>query len=165
MNTNLLLMKLAKKNKGQYFKMAWCSDVSMSAEAKRQGLQAVKIVESTVRYGINRSNIKTVKERMLLKAFENGGISNDDEKHPLKWGQWKAKHEGVLVEHKEKDYFRFYTSPNKPKSKYLLNGVEISKEDLKNIKIGDKPIVIPSYWTSNVEETMTVKVENIIDIY
>jgi hypothetical protein len=164
-------MKLAKKNKGQAFKMSWCSDVSMSAEAKRQGLQAVKIVESNIRYGVKYSNIQSVKERRLLKAFENGGISNSDEnnsEHQLKWGQWKAKYEGVLIEHKEKDYFRFYTSTLKnhvPKCKYLLNGVEITKQELMDLKIGEKPVVINSYWNSNVEETMTVKVENIIDIY
>jgi hypothetical protein len=164
MNTNLLLMKLAKKNKGSYFKMSWCSDVSMSADAKKQGLQAVKIVESTVRYGLRYSNIKSVKERRLMKAFENGGIKDEGEGQ-LKWGQWKAKYEGILVEHKEKDYFRFYTSPNKPNVKFILNGVEITKQELMDLKIGEKPVVINSYWNSNVEGTMTVKVENIIDIY
>ena len=155
MNTNLLLMKLSTKRNGQYFNMVWASDVKMTASARKQGLQAVKVVTSTVRKGIKYSNMKSVR----LSARENGDNSSQVITNSLPWGSWKPGNEGLLIEHNNTNYLRVYSSPNKPKSIYLLNGKEISKENLKRLGI-----VQESYWSTNLPACFTIKVENIADI-
>jgi hypothetical protein len=155
MNTNLLLMKLSTKRNGQYFNMVWASDVKMTASARKQGQQAVKIVTSTVRKGIKYSNMKSVR----LDARENGDNSSTIITNSLPWGSWKPGNEGLLIEHNNTNYLRVYSSPNKPKSIYFLNGKEISKADLKA-----KNIVLDSYWSTNLPACFTVKVENIAEV-
>lgn len=152
MNTNLLLMKLSQKRNGQFFKMVWTSDVKMTATARKQGIQAVKIVTSTVRKGIKYSNLKSV--RLASTQYELKSLD-----HSLPWGFWKPGNEGLLIEHNNTNYLRVYSTPNKPKSIYLLNGKEISKETLKNLGI-----VQESYWSTNLPACFTIKVENIADI-
>lgn len=156
MNTNLLLMKLSKKRNGQFFNMTWTSDVKMTAAAKKQGLQAVKIVTSTVRKGIKYSNLKSVR----LNERENGNFSSTIITNSLPWGSWKQGNEGLLIEHNNTNYLRVYSSPNKPKAIYLLNGKEISKETLKALGI-----VQESYWSTNLPPCFTIKVENIADVF
>lgn len=159
MNINLLNMTLKKIKAGQWFKVKWTTDLPLTAEAKRRGFVAYKRTTATVRYGINYKNIASVKSRFQAK-YQNGEIDTppSEVKHELPWGQWKEGHEGVLIEHKGKDYLRVYTSPNPFKSEYFVNGEAITKEGIMTLGI-----VQSSYWKKPEykPEALTVNITNI----
>lgn len=156
MNTNLIIFSLKSIRKGQWFSMSYTSDLPLTAKAKREGFVAYKRTKATVRYGINYKNISTVKERFELKA-QTEGLSEVVE-HPLPWGAWKPGYEGILVEHKNNDYLRVYTSPNTFKSDYFVNGQQITKEGLMTLGI-----IQPSYFKKpeSRPEALTIKTANI----
>ena len=156
MNINRVIMSLKSINKGQWFKIRWTSDLPLTAAAKRQGYVAYKCTEATVRYGINYKNIGTVQARFQAK-YDAG----EEVKHELPWGQWKVGHEGILIEHKDNDYLRVYTSPNPFKSVYFVNGQPITKEGVMTLGI-----VQNSYWKKpeHKPEALTVKIGNIESI-
>ena len=79
----------------------------------------------------------------------------------LPWGNWVKDYEGLLIESNGKIYVRFYTTPNKPQSKFILNGKEITKDELKELGVMQK-----SYW-NNCEPTdcMTVQIKNIKEVF
>lgn len=149
MNTNMILQTLKTINKGQWFKLSYVSDLPLTAQARRDGYVVYKRCSMTARYGIQYRNIAKVQERFEDKA---------DVKHELSWGQWVPGHEGTLIEHKGAKYLRVYTSPNKSKNEYFVNGTAITKEGLMVLGIIQK-----SYWNrkGTVPDCMTIKVENI----
>lgn len=153
MNTNLLINTLGAKNNGAFFKIFYITDVSISAQAKRDGNVVIKCTTATVRKEINYDKMKSVQAKVA-----QGKVLT----HKLPFGNWAEGHEGLLIEHKGKTYVRLYNSPNKPKSDYFLNGRPIEKEKLKNMGI-----VLNSYWnkSSSVPDCITVNVANIQEIY
>ena len=158
MNINMMMSKLNIKNKGQFFKVSWISDVPVKAGFKRQGISVNKLTTTTSRYGIKYTNIKSVQMKV-----EKGEINLT---HELPWGNWKSGYEGILIDHTNKageqnTYLRLYTTPNKAEVSYFMNGKSISKAEL--ISSG---VVQDSYWkkdNSNID-CFTVNVRNIIDI-
>ena len=153
MNRNMMLKVLQNKNKGQWFRVAWVSDLPVKAAYKRGGTVVNKRTVTTARFGINYSNMKSVQAK-VERGFEL--------KHELPWGSWDDQYPGILINHKGQTYIRLYNSPNKPKSEYFLNGKPITKEEL--IQTG---VVQDSYWKKNSEptEVFTIKVENIENIF
>lgn len=153
MNTNLIISKIASKNKGQFFKIGYITDVPMSAKGKKEGHIVLKYTRATVRWGINFSNIKAVQERRAESVVEKT-------EHDLPWGTWSATHPGLVIEHKGIEYIRLYTTPNKNRSTFYLDGRPIDVEVLK--KTG---YIIPSYWNKKPMECLTIKAGNIQDIF
>ena len=83
-----------------------------------------KEVTALVRKGINRQN---------LARFKNG--LEEYKPASLPWGKWKEGMEGVIIEHtnakgETQNYVRLYTTNNKPKVKYFINGNEVPKDRL-----------------------------------
>lgn len=159
MNINMLISKLNKKNKGQWFKAVWVSDVPVKAAYKRKGIIVNKMSYGTVRYGINYSNMKSVIQKTVTGQIERT--------HELPWGKWMEGYEGILIEHTNKKgekniYLRVYTSPNKTLVSYFLNGSPITKEKLKSLGY-----VQESVWNKNPDDVdcFTLNVTNITDIY
>lgn len=159
MNTNLLINKLSSKHNGTWFRMSWCTDVPITANAKKAGVTVLKYTTATVRKGIKYSNIASVKEKVAAGKI--------DPKHELSWGQWKAGYAGLLIEHTNKqgiykEYVRLYGSPNKSNVQYFYNGRPITKEQLK-----DLGVVQASYWNKSSEpsECFTVCTANVQDIW
>lgn len=157
MNTNMMLAKLKNKNKGQWFKCFWISDVPIKASAKKGGIVVNKLTEATVRYGIDYKNQKSVQAKMEA-GYEL--------KHDLPWGSWRPGLEGVLIDHTNKageqnTYIRLYGSPNKSKVQYFLNGKPIEIEQLKSLGY-----VQESYWNKSGEkpDCFTVNIRNITGI-
>lgn len=155
MNINLLISKLNQKNKGQWFKAVWVSDVPLKASAKRNSVVVNKMTYATVRYGIDYSNMKSTK-----KKVQNGLTPS----HELPWGKWVDGKEGILIEHTNKNgdknvYLRLYSSPNKSRVKYFLNGKPIEKEKLKALGY-----VQDSVWTKSSSDCFTINVANISEI-
>lgn len=157
MNANMIINLLSKKNKGQFFKATYISDVPMTASAKRSGHVVLKYTSGTFRWGIKYSNLKNVKVRDEAAKMKGETIS-----HELTWGTWSTEHPDLVIEHKGIKYIRLYMTPNKSKSEYFVDGRPISIEELKNMGI-----VLPSYWKKGdyKPECITVKAENIQDIF
>lgn len=152
MNTNMIINKLSTKRNGQFFNISYVSDLPMTAKAKREGIVALKITKATVRKGISYKNMKSVQERLGDRI---------NEPLDLPWGSWIPEHRGLLIEHKGKTYLRLYNSPNKNKSIYLVNGKEISLDELKSMGI-----VQNSYWNKTGKpDCLTVNTANIEEIF
>ena len=152
MNTNFIINTLATKNNGAFFRISYCTDLPLTASAKRTGITAIKLTVSTVRKGIAYDNMKSVQAKV-----EQG----KELTHILPWGSWKSGYKGLIIEHKEKTYLRLYSSPNKSKSKYFLNGVEVTKEQMKNANV-----VQNSYWNKpdTIPDCITVNTANVQEI-
>ena len=152
MNTSMIINKLSTKRNGQFFNISYVSDLPMTAKAKREGIVALKITKATVRKGISYKNMKSVQERLGDRI---------NEPLDLPWGSWVPEHRGLLIEHKGKTYLRLYNSPNKNKSVYLVNGKEVSLDELKSMGI-----VQNSYWNKTGKpDCLTVNTANIEEIF
>lgn len=157
MNANMMMEILKQKNKGQWFKCFWTSDVPVKASAKRNGVVVNKMSEATVRFGINYASQKKVQAKVEA-GYELS--------HELPWGSWRPGFEGIIIDHTNKageqnSYLRLYPSPNKTKVKFFLNGKPIGKEELKALGY-----VQESYWNKKAEDVdcFTVNIRNISDI-
>lgn len=157
MNTNMIIAKLSNKTKGSWFKMSYISDLPMTAQAKREGMVALKYTTGTFRWGISYKNLKSVKTKDEATKLSGGVVD-----HSLKWGTWDEQYPELIINHKGQQYVRLYSSPNKSKSTYYLNGRPISKEDLMALGIIQK-----SYWNkpAGSAECMTMKAGNIQEIF
>lgn len=153
MNTTAIIEALNKKQNGSFFKVRLVSPVSLNAAAKRSGVVAYKITEMTVRKGIDYKAQKSVQAKV-----DAGKILV----HDLPWGTWMKGQEGLIIDHKGSQYVRLYSSPNKSTVKYFLNGVEVTRDELK-----DSGHVLSSYFNKPEEkpDAMTVKAENIQKIW
>ena len=165
MKLETLVKELNSKKNGTWFKIEWTTDLNgkLCAAAKREGYIVTKEVSTTVRKGIRYANMASVRERLISEGKfsvdpETGEICVFPDK--LSWGEW-VDGSNVLIKHKEQYYVRLYTSPNKPKVQYFLDGIAIAAEELKN-----KGLLQPAYWArENVEECMTLKVDSVNKIY
>lgn len=153
MNTNAIIARLSTKNKGQFFKASFITDVPVRAFAKARGDVVLKYTIGTFRWGINYKNMAKVKAADALKGGEV--------RHELPFGEWDPQHKGLIINHRNKQYVRLYGSPNKSRVQYYLNGKPIAKEVLKNLDI-----VLPSYWNRKESNGVyTLKAGNIQEIY
>lgn len=165
MTLEKLLKELNGKRNGAWFCIEWTSDLNskLCASAKRNGHVVTKKVSTTVRKGIRYANMASVRARLISEGKflvdpETGETHVFPEK--LSWGEW-VDGSDVLIKHKDQYYVRLYTSPNKPKIQYFLDGIAIDADALK--KTG---FLQPAYWSrENVEECMTLKVSSVNKIY
>jgi hypothetical protein len=165
MKLEQLLKELNNKKNGVWFKIEWTTDLNgkLCAAAKREGHVVTKEVSTTVRKGIRYANMASVRKRFISEGKflvdpETGETHIFPEQ--LSWGEW-VDGSDVLIKHKEQYYVRLYTSPNKPKVKYFLDGVAIAADELR--KLG---LLQPSYWNNEkVQECMTLKVDSVDKIY
>ena len=161
-----LVKILNKKNNGSFFKIHWTTNLNnkQTAKSKNNGDLILKDTFATVRKGVEYKNIKHVQEILMSKGqYKIDPITGKPEvfSECMSWGNWVDGYEGLLIENKGKVYVRLYTSPNKPNSKYFLNGKEVSKDELKKLGVMQK-----SYWNkSEPTDCMTVKIKNIKEIY
>lgn len=164
MTINDITTILSKKQNGAFIKVDYKSDVALTAAAQKSGHTAFKVVTTTIRKGVNYANLKSTKEKL---AKVDGSAEYAKVIKPLSWGEYTKGHEGLIIQHTPKStgkltyYLRAYTSPNKPRSQYFLDGKAVTREYLQN-----SGLVKDSYWTPNKSDgVMNIKVENIIHIY
>lgn len=118
---------LGKKQKGTYVKIGWKSNIE-SAKARKMGIEVVKETDATVRWGINYSNLKKVKE---LKAEQGVGAQANTRK------PWYRHLEATphIIEHlndPNKQYLQLFTINRKGyiKTKYYINGELKTKQEV-----------------------------------
>lgn len=118
MTRNELLAVIENKKKGTY------SSIKYESEKVVKNKVIKKVTSAVVRLNISYKNTKTFKE------------SGKTEVQPLAWGAWLI--DGLLINHTNKkgeynEYLRMYFTNNKKlkfKTKYFLNGVETTKQEL-----------------------------------
>lgn len=165
MKLETLLKKLNSKKNGAWFKIEWTTDLNgkLCAAAKREGHVVTKEVSTTVRKGIHYANMASVRERLISEGkFLVDPKTGETHVIPdkLSWGEW-VDGSNILIKHKDQYYVRLYTSPNKPRIQYFLDGIAITAKELKN-----KGLLQPAYWNrDNVDECMTLKIDNVDKIY
>lgn len=118
---------LGKKQKGTYVKIGWKSNIE-SAKARKMGVEVVKETDATVRWGVNYSNLKRVKE---LKAEQNVESQVNTRK------PWYRHLEATphIIEHlsdSTKQYLQLFTINRKGyiKTKYYINGELKTKQEV-----------------------------------
>ena len=151
-----LKKELAKRHKGTLLSIEYKSTPTLTAQAKRDGTKLEKYTKTTARFGVNYSNIKAVKEQRELDK-QNGIVRQQ------KTIWWNLIDNNTIKVHKENGnkYLTLTTSKlAKPKVKYMLNGKEITKDELQ--KSG---LVVNSYFTEKEPiQQYDINIDNIISI-
>lgn len=148
--------ELAKRRKGTLISVEYKSSPTLNAQAKASGIKVEKITKTVARFGVNYSNIKAVKEQRELDK-QNGIVRQQK----TIWWNWLDN--GTIKEHNTNGnkYLTLTTSKiAKPKVKYLLNGKEITKEQLQ-----EQNVIINSYWNEKEPiQQYDVNIDNLIKI-
>ena len=134
MTTQEILNQMGNVKKGKYVSLKKKKDLGNGIE---------KISDLVISLGVDYANMK------VAEGKEVGG---------LPWGKWVEGLEGLVIEHKGNYYLRVASSySNNGKSIYLLNGNEISKEEVIAI-LGEKKVL------SANPDVYNIKFENILEL-
>ncbi len=134
MTNEEILNKMGNVKKGKYISLKKKKDLGNGIE---------KISDLVIRLGVDYANME------VAKGKEVGS---------LPWGNWVEGLEGLVIEHKGNYYLRVASSySNNGKSIYLLNGNEISKEEVVNL-VGEKKL------ESKALDIYNIKFENILEL-
>lgn len=129
MNNVYANIKVATLKPGTFFKMAYVSDVTLSAAGRKAGVHVLKRVIGTYRVGISYKNTK----KAIARAEAKGVKMEDVTKLP--WGQWKDDSCRIICHTNKagqyKEYLRVYDTPNKPKVQYYIDSTPVTKEYLR----------------------------------
>ena len=140
---------------GTFTRIKYKSDASLSAKAKKEGHTVVKLVEKTVRFGVNYFEIESVKEREAART---------EPKREMKQ-LYESLIPNTLYKHIEKEtlYIQFATVPEggHTNTEWLIDGNPATLDDVKNCGY-----VINSYWnkTGDAPEVQKIKLENVISV-
>lgn len=140
------MQEIKSKKKGTFQHIKVESQNGFLKKGKESNL--VKIIDMCVRFGVRRSNIKIVQE--INQRNQANGIESNGK-------TWGTPIDEYFKEHKGNIYLKcFLKKGSKPKVKYLLDNVEVSKEWL----IENKYI---STTQSNYGEVgdLSINIENI----
>lgn len=153
------ILSIAKNIRGGTItRIAYKTEVPLKAEFKKQGYKITKVVETSVRFGVNYNHIAAVIARKSAADYVARPYTN--------------KYEWVLfnrVKHhieKNKDYIVVATLPkgHHTKVKYLLEGSIMGTLDMGDSIDGHyKGIVIDSYFkpSNYIDEVKTICFDNI----
>ena len=146
--------ELGLRKKGSVISIRYITQPTLKASAKNYKVE--KETETIARFGIEYSNIKAVKEKRL-QDLENG----IERKPKTIWWNWKDKN--IIKQHNTNgNYYLTLTTSKiaRPKTKYYVNGVETTKEQLQKMDL-----VIPSYWNEKEPvQQYDININNIITI-
>ena len=127
MKLSNVINALNKRQKGTYVKVGWRSNIE-SAKARNMGIEVIKITDATVRWGVNYSNLKRVKE---IRAGKGEGVTENTRK------PWYRHLEATphIIQHlndPEKQYLQLFTINKKGyiKTEYYINGELKTKQEV-----------------------------------
>ena len=146
---------------GTIARITYKTEVPIKAEFKKQGYKITKIVESSVRFGVNYHNIASVIARKSQESVNQTSRANNYE--------WIIKNRVKHNTKTDKDYLVVANLPvnHNSKVKYILEGSIMGTLDMGNRIDGPyKDIVLNSYFNRNSDEReiRTISFENIITI-
>lgn len=127
MKLSNVINALNNRQQGTYVKVGWKSNIE-SAKAHKMGIEVVKVTDATVRWGINYSHLKRVKE---MKAEKGESVTENTRK------PWYRHLEGTphIIQHlndPEKQYLQLFTINKKGyiKTEYYINGEHKTKQEV-----------------------------------
>lgn len=146
-----ILKKVDSQRNGAFINIVFetdCKDRILACH--RNKYNVTKTISMSVRKGIDYEKMKRIIEK------RKAGIQKSN------MSMWYHHIDKTLVKHNNKDQYYILCMPNgKPHVRYKLNGKTIDKNKLKEMEI-----MQPSFWNnSNPPECMTIKLDNIIDVY
>ena len=134
MTNEEILRKMGNVKKGKYVALKKKKDLGNGIE---------KVSDLVIRLGVDYSKMEVAKDKVVGS---------------LPWGSWVEGLEGLVIEHKGNYYLRVASAySNNGKSVYLLNGNEISKEEVISL-IGEKKL------ESKALDVYNIKFENILEL-
>lgn len=134
MTNQEILNKMGNVKKGKYISLKKKKDLGNGVE---------KISDLVIRLGVDYANMK---------------VAEGKEVGSLPWGKWVEGLEGLVIEHKGNYYLRVASAySNNGKCVYLLNGKEISKEEVISL-VGEKKL------ESKALDVYNIKFENILEL-
>lgn len=147
---------------GTIARVTYKTELPIKAEFKKQGYKIIKIVESSVRFGVNYHNISSVIQRKAQRS-EESMISRTNNY------EWVVRNRIKHNTKTNKDYLVVASLPvgDNTKVKYILEGSVMGTLDMgSEIDSCYKNIVLDSYFTRSNEgrEIRTISFENIIAI-
>ena len=130
---------------------------ALHANKDHKGVKVVKLVKAIARFGVDYSQMASVKQKAAQKAALGMAIDT----HKLPWGKWKNR---FLIENKGQLYVRFACAKNNARLKpvvlgYYADGEEISENEAREM-------TRPSEWTKKEDDldVFNKKIEDVISI-
>jgi hypothetical protein len=150
-----MLKKLYSKKNGAFFRIAYITDCNSKVSAPWKGHNVSKITTMSVRKGISYDNVKTIIEKRALLQGTHPSVYK---------ASWFHHIDKTLLKHNTKDSYYVALFPNhgKKNTRWLLDGIEVTKEYLIN-----NGVMQPSFWASKSEPLVmfTLGLDKIIDVY
>ncbi|MBO5712020.1 MAG: hypothetical protein J6R47_04205 [Acholeplasmatales bacterium] len=140
---------------GVFTRIKYKSDASLAAKAKKEGHTVTKIVDKTVRFGVNYFEIESVKEREAARTEPKKEMRQ----------LYESLIPNTLYKHIEKEtlYVQFATIPEGGHTitEWLIDGNAATLDQVK-----ESGYVINSYWnkSGDAPEVQKIKLENVISI-
>ena len=127
MELSNVINALSKRQKGTYVKVGWKSNIE-STKARNMGIEVVKITKATVRWGVNYSNLKRVKE---IRA-EKGDGATESTRKPWYRHLEATPHIIQNLNDPKKQYLQLFTINKKGyiKTEYYINGEFKTKQEV-----------------------------------
>ena len=132
-----IIRALNKIKNGAFTRINYITEVRMNADFKNKGYRMLKVTETTVRFGLNYGNIKSVIEQNAKNKAE-GKVKKPRANNNIDL----IKNKLVFNTNTQKAYVKvFYAKNNNAKNKYILVNVSndvptfipITRESYKNI--------------------------------
>ena len=79
MNEKDIIKALSEIKNGTFVRVGYRTELPVRAEFKKQGISIIKVTETTLRTGVNYSNIKTVIERRSAEDYVPSSRTNNYE--------------------------------------------------------------------------------------
>ena len=151
MNLETVKEKIINAKKGVFQNLKWQKELQLYKKYQNEDIKIIKISEGTIRFGIEYDNIKAVQNKR-----ENGELPQDNQ--GLNGVEWILY--PYILKGKNSIQLRVNTIKNCPiKSKYFMNGVEITKEQAQEY------CTASNFGThTNDLEVFNVKIDNIIEL-
>lgn len=146
---------------GAIARIAYMTQVPLKAEFRKQGYELTKVVETSVRCGVDYNRIASVIARKSASDYAPSTRKNNYE--------WIIKNRVKHNTNTEKDYIVVATLPtgHHTRVKYILGGTSVGSIDMgDSIDVHFKDFVIDSYFRKSVEvsEIKTIAFDNILMI-
>ena len=143
--------KILNLKKGSFQKLQWSKELKLYKKYENEDIKITKLSEGVVRFGIEYDNMKAIQEKR-----ENGELPQDNQ--GLNGLEWTLYPYLLKNPKTNKEYIRVNTTGNKIKTRYFLNGEEITKE------VAEQYCTANNFSKGNPVEVFNIGVENIIAV-
>lgn len=158
MTAQEILERVTKSVNGRMIRVCYRTDLPMKSKFQKQGVRIIKVVEETVRLGVEYSHIKDV-----IKKREESPEETVARPNPY---EWVVKNKISVHKTSGKQYVRIATVKKgaHKKVKFLVEDGDV-KSCVESLSEEQKDKVIDSYWgRAYTPEVKNISIDNIISI-